>query len=84
MIMGWAGWWGGGGEGDVGVIWALFAGCEWVLFVSLSVTQSCCLPLLLFTVINTWYSSSIGRALDRQSKGSGFGSPECHIYGVVE
>ena len=24
--------------------------------------------------------SSIGRTLDRQSKGSGFGSPECHIY----
>ena len=28
--------------------------------------------------INTWHSSSSGRALDRQSRGTGFGSPECH------
>ena len=33
--------------------------------------------------INTWHSSSIGRALDRQTRGSGFGSPECHIYRVT-
>ena len=33
--------------------------------------------------INTWHSGSIGRTLDRQSRGSGFGSPECHIYRVT-
>ena len=33
--------------------------------------------------INSWRSSSIGRALDRQSRGSGFGSPERHIYRVT-
>ena len=33
--------------------------------------------------INTWHSSSIGRELDRQSRGSGFGFQECHIYRVT-
>ena len=33
--------------------------------------------------INAWHSSSIGRALVRQSRGSGFGSPECRNYRVT-
>ena len=32
--------------------------------------------------INTWHSSSSGRALDRQSRGSGFGSPNVTFIGL--
>ena len=42
-----------------------------------------CYYTVVYTVVNTWHSSSIGRALDRQSRGSGFGSPECRIYRVT-
>ena len=34
-------------------------------------------------MIGSWHYSSIGRTLDRQSKGSGFGSPECQIDRVT-
>ena len=40
-------------------------------------------PEHIATTINALDFSSIGRALARQSRGSGFGSPECHIYRVT-